>query len=159
MPFGRTIPVGYNDFAGHCVVETESLQTLDAFPVVGTGAFEKINGMGGIFRDMIQVDDAEILFHYGDSFYDEFAAVTRKDAGKGMVYYIGCGLEEAITKILMETIMKEKDIPMYPTQNGVEIVTRGEKGQQVKMYINHNATQVEEDGVELAPFECVIKVI
>ena len=159
VPFGRTIPVGYNDFAGHCVVETESLQTLDAFPVVGTGAFEKINGMGGIFRDMIQVDDAEILFHYGDSFYDEFAAVTRKAAGKGMVYYIGCGLEEAITKILMETIMKEKDIPMYPSQNGVEIVIRGEKGQQIKMYINHNATHEEADDVKLAPFECVIKVI
>ena len=31
--------------------------------------------------------------------------------------------------------MKEKEIPMYPSQNGVEIVTRGEKEQQIKMYI------------------------
>lgn len=159
VPFGKTAPVGYNEFAGHCVVETESLQTLDAFPVVGTGAFAKYNGMGGIFRDMIEVKDAEILFRYGDTFYDSFAAVTRKPAGKGMVYYIGCGLEESITKALMETIMKEKEIPMYPSQNGVEIVTRGEKEQQIKMYINHNGTEAEEDGVKLAPFECVIKSI
>ena len=112
---------------------------------MGTGAFAKYNGMGGIFRDMIEVKDAEILFRYGDTFYDSFAAVTRKPAGKGMVYYIGCGLEESITKALMETIMKEKEIPMYPSQ--------------IKMYINHNGTEAEEDGVKLAPFECVIKSI
>lgn len=159
VPFGKTIPVGYNDFVGHCVVETESLQDLEAFPVVGTGAFEGMNGKGGIFRDMIQVNDAEVLFRYGDTFYDEFAAVTRKPAGKGMVYYIGCGLEEAVLKALMETVMKEKEIPVIPSQDGVEIVTRGEKGQQIRMYINHNARQVEEDGVKLAPFDCVIKVV
>ena len=28
------------------------------------------------FRDMIQVQDAEVLFHYADAFYLEFAAVT-----------------------------------------------------------------------------------
>ena len=39
LPFGETVPVGYRDLAGVSVVETESLQDLYAFPVVGQGRF------------------------------------------------------------------------------------------------------------------------
>ena len=105
VPFGETLPVHYNALAGLTVEETESLQDYDAFPVVGSGVFEGVEGTGGIFRDMIQVQDAEVLFHYADAFYLEFAAVTRKQTGRGTLYYVGCGLEEKITKLLMEQVM------------------------------------------------------
>ena len=72
VPFGETLPVHYNALAGLTVEETESLQDYDAFPVVGSGVFEGVEGTGGIFRDMIQVQDAEVLFHYADAFYLEF---------------------------------------------------------------------------------------
>ena len=78
VPFGETLPVHYNALAGLTVEETESLQDYDVFPVVGSGVFEGVEGTGRIFRDMIQVQDAEVLFHYADAFYLEFAAVTRK---------------------------------------------------------------------------------
>ena len=106
VPFGETLPVHYNALAGLTVEETESLQDYDAFPVVGSGVFEGVEGTGGIFRDMIQVQDAEVLFHYADAFYLEFAAVTRKQTGRGTLYYVGCGLEEKITKLLMEQVMR-----------------------------------------------------
>ena len=100
------------DFEMHAEVlrseeEPESLQDYDAFPVVGSGVFEGVEGTGGIFRDMIQVQDAEVLFHYADAFYLEFAAVTRKQTGRGTLYYVGCGLEEKITKLLMEQVMRD----------------------------------------------------
>lgn len=107
VPFGETLPVHYNALAGLTVEETESLQDYDAFPVVGSGVFEGMEGTGGIFRDMIQVQDAEVLFHYADAFYLEFAAVTRKQTGRGTLYYVGCGLEEKITKLLMEQVMRD----------------------------------------------------
>ena len=72
VPFGETLPVHYNALAGLTVEETESLQDYDAFPVVGSGVFEGMEGTGGIFRDMIQVQDAEVLFHYADAFYPLF---------------------------------------------------------------------------------------
>lgn len=156
VPFGETLPVHYNALAGLTVEETESLQDYDAFPVVGSGAFEGVEGVGGIFRDMIQVQDAEVLFRYADAFYQEFAAVTKKQTGKGTMYYVGCGLEEKITKILMEQVMQECGFQMAPSEEGLEIVTRGNEKQKVTMYINHNAKEMTYGDMTLAPFACKI---
>lgn len=156
VPFGETLPVHYNALAGLTVEETESLQDYDAFPVVGSGVFEGVEGVGGIFRDMIQVQDAEVLFRYADAFYQEFAAVTRKQTGKGTMYYVGCGLEEKITKLLMEQVMQECRFQLVPSEEGLEIVTRGNEKQKVTMYINHNAKEVTHGDITLAPFACRI---
>lgn len=156
VPFGKTMPVNYNELTGMCVVETESLQEYDAFPVVGQGVFEGVAGVGGIFRDMIEVKDAEVLFRYGDSFYQEFAAVTRKKSGKGCMYYIGCGLEESITNHIMQCIMDENDMKKRPSADGVEIVERGSGDAKITMFINHNATKQSVENVELEPFACKI---
>jgi len=156
IPFGKTIPVNYNELMGLRVVETESLQDLSAFPVIGQGAFKKVSGYGGIFRDMIEPTDAEVLFRYGDPFYQEFAAVTRKKTGLGCTYYIGCGLDGKTLGKLMEQIRKETNISGIPSPDGVEIVNRGGTAQKIKMYINHNASPVSVDNIQLAPFECRI---
>ena len=156
VPFGETLPVHYNALAGLTVEETESLQDLDAFPVVGSGVFEGVEGVGGIFRDMIQVQDAEVLFRYADTFYQEFAAVTRKQTDKGTMYYVGCGLEEKITKLLMEQVMQDCHFQMVPSEEGLEIVTRGNEKQKVTMYINHNVKEVTYGDMTLAPFACKI---
>lgn len=156
VPFGETLPVHYNALAGLTVEETESLQDYDAFPVVGSGVFEGVEGTGGIFRDMIKVQDAEVLFRYADAFYQEFAAVTRKQTGKGTLYYVGCGLEEKITKLLMEQVMRDCHFQMVPSEEGLEIVTRGNEKQKVTMYINHNAKEVTYGDMALAPFACKI---
>lgn len=55
-----------------------------------------INITGTIFRDILEVSDAEVLYRYGDMFYDEFAAVTKKEHNDGAVYYIGCGLDSDV---------------------------------------------------------------
>ncbi len=156
VPFGETLPVHYNALAGLTVEETESLQDLDAFPVVGSGVFEGVEGVGGIFRDMIQVQDAEVLFRYADAFYQEFAAVTKKQTGKGSMYYVGCVLEEKVTKLLMEQVMQECGFQMVPSEEGLEIVTRGNEKQKVTMYINHNAKEMTYGDMTLAPFACKI---
>ena len=156
VPFGETLPVHYNALAGLTVEETESLQDYDAFPVVGSGVFEGVEGTGGIFRDMIKVQDAETLFCYADAFYQEFAAVTRKQTGRGTLYYVGCGLEEKITKLLMEQVMRDCHFQMVPSEEGLEIVTRGNEKQKVTMYINHNAKEVTYGDMTLAPFACKI---
>jgi beta-galactosidase len=157
VPFGETAPVGYNAFTGIKVVETESLQDLDAFPVTGQGAFAGSEGVGGIFRDMLEVDDAEVLYSYGDKFYTDFAAVTRKPCGKGMVYYIGCGLEESLSRKIYETIMAENGIETVITDSGVESVLRGDNDSgRIRMLINHNDYEACAGDVVLAPFECRI---
>ena len=45
--------MGYSDFAGVSVVETESLQDGQEFPVIGHGEFAGQTGEGGVFREMV----------------------------------------------------------------------------------------------------------
>ena len=91
-----------------------------------------------------------------DAFYLEFAAVTRKQTGRGTLYYVGCGLEEKITKLLMEQVMRDWHFQMVPSEESLEIVTRGNEKQKVTMYINHNAEEVTYGDMTLAPFACKI---
>ncbi len=157
LPFGERIPAGCGEFAGVAVAETESLQEACAFPVVGEGAFAGERGYGGIFRDMLEVFDAEVLYRYGDSFYGEFAAVTRKRQGRGTVYYLGCGLDEAVTARLAEEILADGRIRTLPSDDGVEVVIRGGGEQKIRMLLNHNAFPASAGDVSLEAFECRIE--
>lgn len=159
IPFGEAIPVGHTGLAGVTVAETESLQNLDAFPLVGAGPFAGSRGRGGVFRDMLAVRDAEVLYRYGDPFYQEYAAVTRRKQGEGTVYYLGCGLEEALTARLMGRIMADRAIETIPSDDGVEVVLRGGGAQRIRMYINHNDHEARAGEVTLKPFACRIELI
>lgn len=156
LVLGKQIPVDFDSFAGVCVVETESLQEGQAFPLVGEGAFSGIQGQGGIFRDMLEVHGAEVLLRYNDPFYQEFAAVTRKHQKDGCVYYLGCGLEQPVLNRILETVTEEQHILPQQSEPGVEVVYRGAGDARICMVINHNACAVVHDGQPLAPFQCSI---
>ena len=157
IPFGQAVPVGYTGLAGVTVIETESLQDLAAFPLVGQGEFAGSQGTGGIFRDMLAVQDAEVLYRYGDTFYQKYAAITRRRQGAGVVYYLGCGMDEAVTAKVMAAIMEDNRIETTPSPDGVEIVTRGSGERKVRMFINHNGHAARVGGMELEPFGCRIE--
>ncbi len=156
LVLGKQIPVDFDSFAGIYMVETESLQEGQEFPVIGENGCSGIKGMGGIFRDMLVAEDAEVLMRYNDVFYKEFAAVTKKQQENGYVYYIGCGLDEAVLSELMQKIAVEQEISSEESAQGVEVIYRGTEKDQIRMTINHNAYEVEYFGETLAPFECKI---
>lgn len=156
LPFGGTVPVGFRDLSGVTVEETESLQEEEAFPVAGQGPFAGRTGSGGIFRDMLSVQDAEILYRYGDPFYEDCAAVTRRRQGKGTVYYLGCALDEKTLAGLMEVILKERGIEEILSPEGVEVVDRGTGTHRIRMLLNHNARTVRMGETELPPYGCRI---
>lgn len=157
LPFGESVPVGYRELAGVTVAETESLQETLAFPLIGQGTFEGESGQGGIFRDMLEVTDAQVLYHYSDAFYTRYAAVTRKQHNKGMVYYLGCALDEAVTAKIMGTILADSHIDVIPSDSGVEVAIRGGAQQRVRMLINHNAFEASAGDITLEPFGCRIE--
>lgn len=159
IPFGERLPAGYTGLAGVAVTETESLQDLDAFPLAGEGPFAGTRGRGGVFRDMLTVRDAEVLYRYDDPFYREYAAVTRRRQGGGMVYYLGCGLGEALTVRLMGRIMEDSAIETVPSDDGVEVVLRGGAEQRIRMYINHNDHPARAGETVLEPFACKIEPV
>lgn len=152
--FGKVIPVDFDDFSGVCVAETESLQDGQEFPLKGENGFSGASGTGGIFRDMLEVKDAEVLFRYNDTFYKEYAAITRKKQKQGFVYYLGCSPDAALLGQLLKTIISEQGIDSEQSADGVEIVCRGTKKDKIKIVMNHNPFPVTSAGIPLAPFEC-----
>ena len=159
LMFGEPLPAGYTGLAGAAVAETESLQERKAFPVVGQGPFAGAEGWGGVFRDMLEVRDAEVLYRYGDPFYTDFVAVTRKRQGAGTVYYLGCSLDAGTTARLAGTMLAECGIETTPSPEGVEVVFRGGTEQRIRMLLNHNARETEALGITLPPFGCVIETL
>ena len=156
LVLGKPLPVDFDSFAGVCVAETVSLQEGQEFPLIGAGEWSGIQGRGGIFRDMLVAQDAEVLLRYGDQFYQEFAAVTRKQQNAGWVYYLGCGLEEPVLERLLEQIAAEQKIPMEQSAPGVEVVYRGAGEEQICMVINHNSQEAVYHDQTLAPFQCIV---
>ncbi len=156
LVFGERIPVGYADFAGVTVAETESLQAGQELPLVGA---DGSMGEGGTFRDMLEVNGAEVLYRYGDPFYTEFAAVTRKKQGNGQIYYLGCGLDKATTEKIMNGIIADADISCERTEPGVEVVVRGSGNDRVRIIMNHNGYAVVQGAYKLAPYESRIERI
>ncbi len=156
LTFGKTIPVNFSEFTGVTVVETESLQEGQEFPIVGHNVCEGKPGEGGIFRDLLEVSDAEILYTYGDTFYDSYAAVTKKQQGEGQVYYLGCGLDEETTKSLMELVREEQNIAAEPTVDGLEVCYRGSEDNQVCLVMNHTANELTYKDQMIGPYESKI---
>lgn len=156
--FRALLPAGYSGFAGVYVEETESLQEEDAFPVNGTGDYRGEKGRGGVFRDLLVSVDADILYSYGDDFYTEYAAVTKKEYGYGMIYYLGCSLDEDTLKKIFDEIMDFAQIEGISAKEGIEIVRRGRKGgQRVRVIMNHNAYPVWVGSDELGPYGCRVE--
>lgn len=153
LTLGEMLPVGYNDFVGAYVEETESLQEYNSLDLEGKGFFNGIRGKGGIFRDMLVSKGAEVLFRYNDKFYDTFSAVTKNSYGKGKVYYIGCSPEEAILKLIVDDILNSAELQKTLSPDNVEIVVRGNGDKQIKIYINHNDYEVKVENTCLKPFE------
>lgn len=153
LTLGEMLPVGYNDFVGAYVEETESLQEYNSLDLEGKGFFNGIKGKGGIFRDMLVSKGAEVLFRYNDKFYDTFSAVTKNSYGKGKVYYIGCSPEEATLKLIVEDILNSAELSKILSPDNVEIVVRENGDKQIKIYINHNDYEVKVENICLKPFE------
>lgn len=157
--FKKVLPVDFDEFAGIYVTETESLQEGQKFPLAGEEDFSCTQGEGGIFRDLLSVTDAEVLFRYNDVFFKDYAAVTKKKQKDGYVYYLGCGLDETILKQLLKKMVDEQGIISEHSTDGVEIVYRESEDRKIKITMNHNAFEAQNAGVTLAPFECKVEEV
>lgn len=158
LTFGKAIPVDWAEYAGVTVVETESLQEGQEFPLVNLSSGQaKTEGEGSVFRDLLEVTDAEVLAQYGDEFYRQYAAITCKKQGKGMVYYVGCSVDYTTLQGLLSRVLTAHQIEGTPSPEGVEIAYRGEGEHRIRMILNHNGTEVPFEGGTLAAYACYIE--
>lgn len=153
LTIGEMLPVGFGKIAGVTVEETESLQDYNAFPLKGENGYKGSDGYGGIFRDMLVPDTAETLYRYDDKFYKGFSAITKNSYGNGCVYYLGTTPDDETLKKVLESAIDGAKLEKTASPKGVEVVTRGQGENSVKMIINHNDFDVQFEHCTLKPFE------
>lgn len=127
-------------FAELAGIEVEEFDALRKnVPVEGA-----VSGTAKLWCDIIRPQTAETLCTYGAEYYKGRAAVTCNRFGKGLVYYVGCDLDEAAMKELVAIINKSAGIELYEAPAGVEVISRGE----VTVVLNHNENPVKLENIK-----------
>lgn len=111
----------------------------------------------GVWRDLIEPIEAVPMLKYDDEFYGNYAAVVSNKVGAGKVYYVGCGLCENGMHEIVQEIISDQGISQNLTPEGVESVFRNSDDNIFEILLNHNGTSIEHDGLNLKPYDFVIK--
>lgn len=140
--FGRTLPGLLRDVAGIEVAEVESLQ--DAVAVAGVLG----QGSATVWRDLIDPLEADVLLTYTDPPYESRACITRHEYGKGVVYYVGAGVDEHLVQTLGRQIATEAGLATIDTPPGLEVCVRGDR----MVLANHTNEPISFAGTLLGPY-------
>ncbi|MDN5297841.1 MAG: beta-galactosidase [Clostridiales bacterium] len=127
---------GSNAFAAFCGIQVEGFESLGAglsCPVI-CDEDRQTTEFGTIGRDLIVPVSASALWHYGDTGFEQYAALTVQTHGKGAVYYLGTCFAETIMLNLAERVLGAQGIKSRKTPAGLECIQKGD----ATVWVNHN---------------------
>lgn len=153
--FKKSLPGFISDLAGITISEIESLSKNQLVGIKGHGHYKIEEGVCSVWRDIITPTTAKALYSYVDPFYPD-AAVTRNQFGKGNVYYVGGGMEEAIMSSIAEEIVEHHHIFYVKTETGLEVYKRGNDKAMYYFIMNHTAEIKRFEDYTLQPYESKI---
>ncbi len=119
--------------------------------------------------DILEAVEASVLATFTDGWYQGRPAVTRRNYGKGRVYYVATEPDEALMKRLVQELGETCMLQRFgEAEEGVELAVREGRRKDYLFVMNHNGTEKKyrfpagwkpEDGDErttLHPYECRI---
>ena len=87
--------------------------------------------------DILHLEGAEPLAHYGEDFYAGTPAVTRNRFGKGTVYYVGTQPDEAGLARVLDRMAETAGIrPLLPEDTPLEVTRRVKDGKEYRFLLN-----------------------
>lgn len=98
------------------------------------------SGKGKLFADIITTKEAERVGVYTNNYYSGETAISVNDYGKGLVYYIGCELDDnLLNKLIYSMLLQAKiEVKYKELDRGIEVVTRKGKDKTYIFFLNHN---------------------
>lgn len=133
----QTLPGVFRDLAG---TELEEFDSIGGFGrrVGVDGAFGP--GTASVWCDILAPTGAEVLARYQAGFYAGKPAVTVNRFGQGLVYYVGCDLDEPAMDRLVGRILEgiPADTPLTARVKGVEVAVRTQGTLHWYVVMNHN---------------------
>lgn len=149
---GLTLPGYIQNLTGVTIHDSESLFE----PIALKSRTGQVTGHASVWRDLLAPTTAEVLFSYEDELFYHPAAITKNHFGSGEVYYIGCGVDHSVMNGLVKTILEQKLIWHYPTEEGLEVYRRSYKDKVVYFIMNHTSKSKSLNGHNIKPFESKI---
>ncbi|WP_409291418.1 beta-galactosidase [Peribacillus sp. SCS-37] len=150
--FKLTSPGYIRELAGIEIHDSESL--FEPLGIEGSDGNHK--GSAAVWRDLLEPVTAEVIYSYEDELFGRAAAITRNKAGRGNVYYIGCGADDMTMQKLATEILDQKDIWSLHTEEGLEVYRRVHGNDDYYFIMNHTGTPKRLNGREIKPFESCI---
>ncbi|MFG6147933.1 beta-galactosidase [Halobacillus sp. B23F22_1] len=152
LRLGEILPGPVREMVGARVEEIESLTGAHKLKLTGKGEFAHTYGEISVWRDLLVAEEADVLYEYSDNFYNQYAAVTQNNVGKGMVYYIGGGLNEEPLDRIAKNILSSHGITFIETPENVEVYERLVEKESYIFVMNHSGSLQLYDGEELEPY-------
>jgi len=100
---------------------------------------------GDTFADLITPEGAEVIAWYNSGWYTPYSAVTVNSYGKGMAYYIGCGISQEFYDSLINNLLSGYALKEILFPEEVEVNIR-EKDDRRFIFVNNfsdKMTQIE----------------
>ena len=94
-----------------------------------------------LFMELLETEDAQVVSGYDHYAWKKYAAVTRKDFGKGLGIYFGCMTSPAYLKALLASLWKEKGWWTWKQEIPFPLVIRegtNGKGKRITYYLNYS---------------------
>ncbi|SIS42336.1 beta-galactosidase [Salimicrobium flavidum] len=156
LRLGHVLPGPVRDLVGARVEEIESLNAGKELSLGGVGEFHDTPATISVWRDLLVPEKAEVLYRYTDKFFSDYAALTKNDYGRGSVYYVGGGMNEAPLDKITEDILENHKIEMIETEKDVEVYRRYSSGKEYLFVMNHSEEEKVFQEHTLAPYESKI---
>ena len=87
--------------------------------------------------DILHLEGAEALAHYGEDFYAGTPAVTRNHFGSGTVYYVGTQPDEAGLARVLGLLAETAGVrPLLPEETPLEVTRRVKDGKEYLFLLN-----------------------
>jgi len=135
--FGKQLPGYFREMAGIKVSDIESLQKGQEVKIAGKGEFSEIEVEVEVWREILEVETAEVLYTYTDGLFKDKACVTLNNYGKGKVVYIGGGVNPKALYPVFKKLVKKAGIYNNESEIGLEVYPRELNGEKYLFITNH----------------------
>ena len=130
------VPVRFAALTGVNLLEYDCLRDCE-----GSVRWDGEDYPCSLWCDVLHATTAEPVAEYAHEFYAGTPAITRNRYGKGLTWYVGTTMGDALADKFIAEICREADIaPLMATPHGVEAVHRQKDGKTWLFLINHNRT-------------------
>ncbi len=115
-------------------------------------------GEASLWQDVVVVDDAQVVATFADGYAAGGPAVTRREHGDGVAWYVATQPSPAVLDALVDRLLTDADVPALLARPvpGVEAVRRGDR----LVVVNHTPDPVQVDvagrRVDLGPHDAQV---